>query len=81
MKERGQALYELMEKHIEQLEGSGLSIIEAATAYGKTTQVKKYILNNYKNQKFMLIPPQKKLFLEYKEEELIHNKDLEIISL
>ena len=46
MKERGQALYELMEKHIEQLEGSGLSIIEAATAYGKTTQVKKYILNN-----------------------------------
>ena len=62
MKERGQALYELMEKHIEQLEGSGLSIIEAATAYGKTTQVKKYILNNYKNQKFMLIAPNKKTF-------------------
>ncbi len=81
MKERGQALYELMEKHIEQLEGSGLSIIEAATAYGKTTQVKKYILNNYKNQKFMLIAPQKKLFLEFKEEELIDNQDLEIICL
>ena len=62
MKERGQALYDLMEKHIEQLESSGLSIIEAATAYGKTTQVKKYILNNYKNQKFMLIAPQKNFF-------------------
>ena len=81
MTERGQVLYDIMEKHIEQLDNNGLSIIEAATAYGKTTQVKKYILNNYKNKKFMFIAPQKKLFLKFEDEELSENTDFESINI
>lgn len=82
MKEqRGQALYNLIESHIKQLDNSGLSIIEAATAYGKSTQVKKYILNNYRVKKFMFIAPQKKLFLDFAQEDLNNNPNLKIIEI
>lgn len=78
---RGKILYDIMGKHINQLDNNGLSIIEAPTAYGKTTQIRKYILDNYINKKFMFIAPQKKLFLNFSKEELSINPDFVSINI
>lgn len=68
--QRGQALYNIFQSHIEQLNTNGLSIIDAATGYGKSFQAKKYICDNCKNNKFIFLAPQKKLFLEFKDNDL-----------
>lgn len=61
---RGEELYKILDKHINQLEKNGLSIIDAATGYGKSYQARKYILDNIFNRKFIFLVPQKKLFLD-----------------
>lgn len=67
---RGQTLYNIFQSHIEQLNTNGLSIIDAATGYGKSFQARKYICDNCKNNKFIFLAPQKKLFLEFKKDDI-----------
>lgn len=61
---RGKALYTIFQSHIEQLNSNGLSIIDAATGYGKSYQARKYICENCQNKRFIFLAPQKKLFLK-----------------
>lgn len=75
-KERGQVLYNIFQSHIEQLNTNGLSIIDAATGYGKSFQAKKYICYNCKKNKFIFLAPQKKLFLEFIDNDLEMMKQL-----
>ena len=67
---RGQTLYNIFQSHINQLNKNGLSIIDAVTGYGKSYQARKYICDNCKNNKFIFLAPQKKLFLEFKKDDL-----------
>lgn len=73
--ERGKVLYDIIDDHVKQLVDNGLSIIDAATGYGKSFQARNYIINNCSNRKFIFIAPQKKLFLDFK------NKDFDGYSL
>ena len=74
--QRGQALYNIFQSHIEQLNTNGLSIIDAATGYGKSFQARKYIIDNCKINKFIFLAPQKKLFLEFKKDDIEMMKQL-----
>ena len=74
-RERGKVLYDIIDNHIKQLGDNGLSIIDAATGYGKSYQARNYIVNNCLNRRFIFIAPQKKLFLEFK------NKDFDGYTL
>ncbi len=74
--QRGQALYNIFQSHIEQLNTNGLSIIDAATGYGKSYQARKYICDNCMKHKFIFLVPQKKLFLELKKNDLEIMKQL-----
>lgn len=74
--ERGQVLYNIFQSHIEQLNTNGLSIIDAATGYGKSFQARKYICDNCQKNKFIFLAPQKKLFLEFKKDDIEMMKQL-----
>lgn len=74
--QRGQALYNIFQSHMEQLNTNGLSIIDAATGYGKSFQARKYICDNCKINKFIFLAPQKKLFLEFKKDDIEMMKQL-----
>lgn len=74
--QRGQALYNIFQSHIEQLYTNGLSIIDAATGYGKSFQARKYICDNCQKNKFIFLAPQKKLFLEFKKDDIEMMKQL-----
>lgn len=73
---RGEELYKLFNKHIKQLGNNGLSIIDAATGYGKTFQARRFIAENMNERKFIFLVPQKKLFLNINEK----NEFLEIVK-